>query len=608
MDFLDRLLAEGDIDKLLEATQEKPSSIPLGQGKNLKALERLSKDLGSKSKPYNYVPNFEMVGQPTDLATTTDLVPSGPRMPTVQGATDLIPASAGEVIPTTARQVGGEAAESTLDKFARFAGKNASKIGGKALKFATNPYVDTAAGLMASDDVNTMANPDQVSIENPSVLPAYSFLNENINRMFAGNRPPVQPPLAQNIENVKPEEQKEEQLTAAPETKAQKTETEGQAPTSMSDSVSTEQATEEKTPEEIYADRLGGAQTAANNQKFYNDLYRAGVMGAAQMAGTKADYSLADSLDKRPGEMLEGSKNRFEASKEAREGKSMQELRDPNSGLSKQARETYKKITGRDLDSKISAYQLGKAGVNLNTLLGHEENQEARRESAAARKELKELEVERRKQEKEDKKQQRQDELNDKWIENSYKALEKPYKAYQKIQGISDRTAQTLAGKPNGAKDIAMLYDFVKTLDNESAVREGEIKLSQQGMSALGALKARIANVTSGQILDPKFRKQVNDMIQMVKGDLEQNYADYRDTKYADARRRGISDENFSSFDPSIARLKAKEAKIAKGQPQASAPAAEQTNDPKIDKYAKEHGLDYKKAEAILRSRGYGKQ
>ena len=520
MDILDKLMAEGRFAEALEIVNENAARPPMGQGGNLKALNRISQDIAAK--PRSYMPNFEMIGKPFESGFT---MPEAPKMPM-----DLVPSSGNlpstDVIETTARQLSGEGADSFLSKAKQFLGRAGSSAGaqslksgaGKALSFATNPYVDTAAGMMASEEINPMANAEQVAVENPSAVPAYSFLKENIDRAMGGNQPPVQIPFRNAMEQ-------QPKASAAPAPAAQE-ELAKQIERAAAASAQEGPKAPEMAPyKDEYTDQLSSAQSATTESAFINNLYRAALMAGAGIAGTKADYGMADTLDKqRPG-ILQGAKDRIASTKQGKEEAEMAPLKDPNSDISKQARDTFRKVFGRELPPGTSAHQLSKAGVNLNTLLGYEENAKARREAAATQKELKGMEVQEAKS--------KAEETKNKDAKRFAQGLRKEAtagaygKVYNGLQNADRSSAalQSFAKNPDGYKDYGSLMLALKALQgDDSIVREMEIRMGVNSTSMFNSWKNAIQSAATGKKLQPEQRKQMIDAVNVVRDISKKQY------------------------------------------------------------------------------------
>jgi hypothetical protein len=102
-------------------------------------------------------------------------------------------------------------------------------------------------------------------------------------------------------------------------------------------------------------------------------------------------------------------------------------------------------------------------------------------------------------------------------IKNSSKqldAFERELSAFDKIDAVKNSGREF-----KNVDDIAVLYEFVKTLDPNSAVREGEVKLSQSAIPALAGLGYKMeALVTSkNKIVTPEVRRDIFNTIDTLK-------------------------------------------------------------------------------------------
>jgi hypothetical protein len=100
--------------------------------------------------------------------------------------------------------------------------------------------------------------------------------------------------------------------------------------------------------------------------------------------------------------------------------------------------------------------------------------------------------------------------------------------AYGRVmQTIED----SLAGRGNGIKDIAVMYDFIKGLDPTSVVRESEVALMNQANSIWGRLTTNLANMKEGRVLNDTILKQVADQMQtfydIAKAEVAKKQAGY---------------------------------------------------------------------------------
>jgi hypothetical protein len=107
-----------------------------------------------------------------------------------------------------------------------------------------------------------------------------------------------------------------------------------------------------------------------------------------------------------------------------------------------------------------------------------------------------------------------------------YQAATKPYRE------IDQSFAQTesLAKRGDGPSDYALLLSFVHGIDN-TAAREGEVKMAQSAVSLATKARQTLQNWTTGQLLDPAVRAQyleaartMRDAVQPIKKKIDERY------------------------------------------------------------------------------------
>ena len=57
---------------------------------------------------------------------------------------------------------------------------------------------------------------------------------------------------------------------------------------------------------------------------------------------------------------------------------------------------------------------------------------------------------------------------------------------------------------PSGIKDIGVLYNFIKSIDENSAVREGEVKLGREALTAMQNSKMWMSNFSDKKRIIPQ--------------------------------------------------------------------------------------------------------
>lgn len=87
-------------------------------------------------------------------------------------------------------------------------------------------------------------------------------------------------------------------------------------------------------------------------------------------------------------------------------------------------------------------------------------------------------------------------------------------KGYQKVMDVGERT-KTLIGRTdlNGAEQMQVLYDFIKALDADSAVREGEVGLARDTNSYLQTAEMYLRKIDEGTISGEEATRNMVDLI-----------------------------------------------------------------------------------------------
>ena len=119
--------------------------------------------------------------------------------------------------------------------------------------------------------------------------------------------------------------------------------------------------------------------------------------------------------------------------------------------------------------------------------------------------------------------------------------------SYSAIQNAA-RLSSTSTKNP--AEDITALYSFVKNLDPNSSVREGEVGLARDIASIQGKVQTYFNKVAAGDSLDSStvdnLKKEIKRMADSQKQSYETEMAAYK----AGAKNRGIPEDRYVEFDP----------------------------------------------------------
>jgi hypothetical protein len=121
------------------------------------------------------------------------------------------------------------------------------------------------------------------------------------------------------------------------------------------------------------------------------------------------------------------------------------------------------------------------------------------------------------------------------------------YKSVKKLNAVQ-RGIQNAMTNPSSQADIDVLYNFVKLLDQESAVREGEIGLAQQALSIQERLKTEMSRLgNKPRILSDKFIRDVNNLVGVYTKLSQDQYGRELKTKRSIAERIGIPKDEFDA-------------------------------------------------------------
>lgn len=298
-----------------------------------------------------------------------------------------------------------------------------------------------------------------------------------------------------------------------------------------SDEVSSavQKAPVEAAPEKSdYVKELLAAQKSQNNLDFVDNMLMAGttVGNALATPEKKADYTAVNALKAQNGQGVENVKQKMKTESEATELADAKTLRDPNSDVSKAFRQALAKLGIKHTD-KTSASDAKAMGINIQNLLMHERTIAA--SSAKA-----------------DKKER---EGIDKYITGAQKTLLKPFQAYQKVATAKKALDGYLNGASSGPKDVAILYNFIKGLDPDSAVKEGEIELGKSAMSLMEQYGIQAKKLTNSDVLSPKFRAAIKDILAGQEQQAKESYEKVRQPFLLQGASLGLDEDDYGRLD-----------------------------------------------------------
>jgi hypothetical protein len=354
-------------------------------------------------------------------------------------------------------------------------------------------------------------------------------------------------------------------------------------------------------------DELAAAQQG--NQ----DFIRAALMARAankigsSIAGVKADDKYGqDAIDfsnKKVSDLQERDKAKRDARNQAiSEAKSEIDLQkanfelgdkekenDPNSAVSKAFREyakSYVQAAGANIkiDDRLSYADLQKQMGSIGNIVTAKMAQDARRDNMMLAREGK---IEANKTKLDDKNMQ--------FMERQLKGMKesKNYKAAQTAENLIS-TLEDALKNPSAIKEIAATYQTVKSLDPDSAVREGEIGLLQQGVSLRAKADALASKLSDNpKVYGPQFLKTMQDYATHQREVSRRMYEKEFNSVKNLGKRRGMSDEDVELMNPMPSSGYTNE---VKSTPQ------NYDNDPRIDNFMKKNNIkDRNEAIQILK-------
>lgn len=165
-------------------------------------------------------------------------------------------------------------------------------------------------------------------------------------------------------------------------------------------------------------------------------------------------------------------------------------------------------------------------------------------------------------------------------------------------QGVYNLDAfkQAVVANPSGALDVALIYDYVKALDPQSAVREGEvdfIKSSSPFLANVGNIPKRI---TKGDILPAKVRQQILQNIEMFNAAKKKQFLSHLKPITGQMKAYDLNPENILLDTPGVSKEDIYNIPKSQEGPK---------QDDKVSSYATQFGMTYDQAKQLLMKRGY---
>lgn len=281
----------------------------------------------------------------------------------------------------------------------------------------------------------------------------------------------------------------------------------------FADSVSTSPAA--PMPEDDFESQLAYAREQDNNRNLVMGLLKAGQQGLGAASGTRMDTSYADNelqnQDRQVGRLTASEKAR----KDRKEVLDEDVLRDPNSDISKQARDIAKKV-GLKIGENVTAQQLKTAGLPIGNLLTQQMAIEARKEQAALQREMLAATRSEKKASQEEKASLDAQKQVDKMVGNLTKSDD--YKGYQAAKTARAALDNALTENNKTAIGSAfMMYAKIAQGDN-SVVRESDMKnlAGSLNYSSPSEMISKLASKAKGAEFTPTELKQMRQVAEVI--------------------------------------------------------------------------------------------
>jgi hypothetical protein len=249
-----------------------------------------------------------------------------------------------------------------------------------------------------------------------------------------------------------------------------------------------------------------------------------------------ADLSQYDDLIKRASQPVRNIKDQREQEEVLTKLQTDKAKADPNSPVSKMARDSLSEIAGIAVPEGTSLKQLEVIYPYITQAMN---TKAAREDRAFARQQLA--------YEKEQRRQEKQDDKNYTFVQNLRKEMGQGEGA--KVYGAARKSASALAAvksaisSPSGYKDLMNTYNLGKIADPDSAVREGELKLFGSVGSIPQRMRANFAKFVNGELNDKEQRKAMLKVIEEIHKRNLNDYKNYMKPIYKQADAMGVDRE-----------------------------------------------------------------
>lgn len=115
-----------------------------------------------------------------------------------------------------------------------------------------------------------------------------------------------------------------------------------------------------------------------------------------------------------------------------------------------------------------------------------------------------------------------------------------PYKNWINVKNASDNLANA-AANPSRKRSLSAVYSFVKALDPNSVVREGEIKLTGEARSVADRLEGFFLRMSKGMVLTPGEINELNEWAKEKESLARDTAIQANKPSYSQAKRKGLN-------------------------------------------------------------------
>ena len=286
-----------------------------------------------------------------------------------------------------------------------------------------------------------------------------------------------------------------------------------------------------------YQDLLNRYKEAEERQRLAQlgvSLGQAGERIGSAIAMVKpGDQAIYEQLAKQAGGITEQFKEEEAVAREAKRN-------DPNSEESKSARALLKE-QGIPVPETVTAAFIEKQYPQFANILAQRRAAEERAEARKVRAEERAHELER-----ETKK------TANEFVFSGLKTLtgDKVYMTRNKVLRGKALVDEALKN-PSGFGDVTSLYSAITALDPDSVVREGEIKLSREGMSLGESIQREVTRIGSNpRLINDRLLKDIKKYVDLIDKQTEETYNLKRDALFQQAENRGIAKDVYRAMDP----------------------------------------------------------